>query len=353
MTMDTDSEQLRNDICRLYDAGHSVTNVARSLGINNNDKVRLILVKSGRAIRRTRERILFQAGIKDIAAFESEVCRLYDEGGRSMTEIAQTFGVNPATIQPILLWFGRTIKPTNSGCAKKIRDADVPEIRRQYDEGRTTKEIGKAFGVSEHTINKTLKQAGQARWSRWEQRLRRAGIKDIATFEAEACRRYAAGERVSEIARIFGVDHSAITDTLRRCGQAIRPSAHAKMLLNQAEVCRRYAAGQGLVEISRAFGVSTGAVGRALRTGGQPTRRSAGPRAWAASAAARRRIRLEDVPEVCRLYEAGHTTREIGKLFGGAAKGTISRVLTKAGLKMRTAARPKAIVDVGTNVGTA
>ena len=131
--------------------------------------------------------------------------------------------------------------------------------------------------------------------------------------EQEICQRYLAGESGSAIGAVFGVRAFTIYGILNRNGIGRRSNSESKGGLSvecEAEICRRYEDGRSTYQLGAEFDLHSGTVGRILRRNGIK------PRSLSEAMGG---ILTELEPEVCRRYQSGKTTYQLGADFGVSA----------------------------------
>lgn len=201
---------------------------------------------------------------------EQEICHRY-VAGESTGELGKTFGVYAATIHAILKRNGverRSLSAALGGISPEIE----PEICRRYEAGENTYELAKSLGVSQTTIWRALKRNG----------IDRRSFSEAQRYlppeqEAEVCRRYEDGESTPELAKTFGVSEATIRTIRKRNGIDRRTIGESKRSLNpeqDAEVCSRYEDGESTIELGKAFGVTDSTIGRILKRNGIERRAS-------------------------------------------------------------------------------
>ena len=147
--------------------------------------------------------------------------------------------------------------------------------------------------------------------------------------EQEICRRYAAGESTKQLGAAYGVADTTIGNILKRRGIAMRTPSEANGGLSaeaEAEVCRRYEAGENTYQLGAAFGVGSTTVSVILKRNGVPRR---------TISEALGGLPPEAEAEVCCRYQAGENTYQLGAAFEVSAS-YISNILKRHGIERRT-----------------
>jgi len=207
---------------------------------------------------------------------------------------------------------------------RKFTDEQEQEIYRRYQEGESTHQLGTAFGVGHVTIGNILKRSGVKIRSVKEAK---GGLTD--EVEAEVCRRYQEGESTHQLGAAFGVGQSTIRNTLKRNGAKPRTTKEASGGLTdeaEAEVCRRYQEGENTMQLGTAFEVDRVTIGRILKRNGAKVR---------SVKEASGGLVDEAEAEVCRRYQKGEDTYRLGTAFG-VSNVTIGKILKRNGIELRT-----------------
>ena len=206
----TDSQE--REICRRYLAGETTTQLGTLLGTSEST-VSNVLKRNNVAARARgggRERLL-------TAENEAEICRRY-LAGESAVQLGAAFGVDPATVSKYLKRKGitlRTNKEAHGGLSAEIE----AEVCKLYKDGKSTSQLGSAFGVHSTTIGNILKRKNIVLRTNKEANRR-------LTDEREQliCKRYLAGENTYQLAAAFGLTHNPIRKILERHGIERRAS---------------------------------------------------------------------------------------------------------------------------------
>ena len=304
------------ELCRRYVAGESAKALGRAFGFTCGT-VLAVLRRNNVPIRSHRESC---GGLK--AEQEAEVCRRY-AAGENTIELGKAFCIAPRAITRTLIRKGVHVRG-NSEARGGLTPEQEAEVCRRYEEGESAVELGKAFGVTTTTICRILERRGVERRSLSEAK---GGLNNEQADEV--CRRYKAGENTVDLGEIFGVAPSAINRVLRRKGVCIRTNSEAHGGLKpelEPEVCRRYEEGENTVQLGKAFGVKAGTIGKILERNGIERRNIS---------EAKGGLNSEQEAEVCRRYEEGESTNELGKAFG-VYPGTIGKILERNGVARRS-----------------
>ena len=183
---------------------------------------------------------------------EQEICRRY-VAGEDTVQLGSAYGVAYSTIGVIL-------KRNGIGCRSSIEargglspEAEA-EMRRRYEAGENTVQLAAAYGVASKTIGNIVKRHGLELRGNIEAQ---GGLSLEAA--AEACRRYLGGESTVQLGAAFGVAARTINSILKRNGIERRSVKDAKGGLSaeaEAEACRRYVAGESTTQLGSALGVT-------------------------------------------------------------------------------------------------
>jgi Mor family transcriptional regulator len=94
---------------------------------------------------------------------------------------------------------------------KKLTDSQCNEICRRYQEGESTHQLGRAYGVCARTICKVLIRRDIERRPGGESKL-------LPDQRLEICRRYQEGESTIQLGRAYGVHEATIRQVLIKAG---------------------------------------------------------------------------------------------------------------------------------------
>jgi transcriptional regulator of aromatic amino acid metabolism len=89
---------------------------------------------------------------------------------------------------------------------------DIADIRRRYEAGETTQQIGTRYGISKTRVATMLREQGVT--------IRRQGLTDEQVSEAAIL--YAAGKSLAWLGTRFDVSHTTVAVALRRRGVQLR-----------------------------------------------------------------------------------------------------------------------------------
>ena len=216
--------------------------------------------------------------------------------------------------------------PPRRGRRGALTVAQECAIVEQYAAGESTRELVRAFAVSQAAVCDVLYGAGQA--------LRPGTAKRRLTLEQEQQlgQRYATGCTQRQLASEYRVSCGTVRNVLRRQATRTRLPGDGRLLTLEQEhdVVARYRAGAELEAIRESFGISTGTVRAVLRRTGVPLRVPAPA------------VPDQAVPAIVAEYRAGATLRTLGRRYG-VSRATIHTVLKRQGVARRPACpRPAA-----------
>ena len=218
------------DVCRLYEEEEKTQpELGKMFGVSGGTIGR-ILKRRGVRIRTMKES---KGGLMDEQ--EQEVCRLYVEEEMNTVELGRMFGVTQGCIYLILIRRGiktRTISEAQGG----ITDEQELEVCRLYvEEEKSSRDLGRMFGVTKRPILNILKRRGvKRRTSGGEAQKGRPNMKNRALTdeqEQEVEYLYLEEEKSSrDLGRMFGVSQGCISLILKRRGIKMRTSKEAQQL---------------------------------------------------------------------------------------------------------------------------
>jgi predicted DNA-binding protein YlxM (UPF0122 family) len=145
-----------------------------------------------------------------------------------------------------------------------IKDLPFDEIKRKYQEGATTIQLGNEYNISNSEIGRLLKRKGVVTRQRSEAQLKRELPAD------EIVERYQSGVNTYRLAKEYDVSDSAIWRLLKREGIKLRnPSeAHLRKILPNNEIIRKYQNETSVYALAKEYKVSRNAIKTILKKGG-------------------------------------------------------------------------------------
>ena len=234
---------------------------------------------------------------------EQEIARRYAEG-ESLTQLGKAYDVAPNTIGRLLKRHGVAAR-SNSEANGGIPVTQHAAVVKRYLEGENTYQLGKAYGVSDGTISKLLKSQGVAARSRLEAR---GGIP--VSQHADVVRRYLEGKSTIQLGKAYGVAAPTIRQLLKRQGVTTRSNSEALggiPVSHHADVVKRYLEGESTLQLGKAYGVSNVTISNLLKRQGIAAR---------SISEARGGIPVTQHSEVVERYLEGENTAQLGKAFG-------------------------------------
>jgi Mor family transcriptional regulator len=148
---------------------------------------------------------------------EQKICDRYLTG-ESTVKLAQAFMTTATLIRSILRRNGIELR-SNSAAQGGLDPKQEAEVCRRYEEGENCRELEKAFGVCDTTIQNILKRNGIRRRGVGEAR---SGLKPEQ--DIDICCLYLAGQSAYELGNAFDVSPTHICNVLRRNGIERRAS---------------------------------------------------------------------------------------------------------------------------------
>lgn len=139
------SEEQVDEIVKKYEAGVGCVKLGRQFGVGHNTIYR-ILKDKGINIRNIEQRRKLSENQKD---------KIVEEylHGLSVTKLGKEYGVHFSTIMEALN--ERNIK-CRGNKIRALSENDIDNIVEEYENGLTTVELGRKYGVSHKTIAKAL-----------------------------------------------------------------------------------------------------------------------------------------------------------------------------------------------------
>ena len=170
-----------------------------------------------------------------------EVRALYAQGIGSTT-IAERFGVSPTTVMKAI--------PESERRSVGHRKPATRDVVKRYQGGESVREVAEAYGVHRRTIRAILDEAGVSR--------RPTGTHPIDLPERELADAYRAGSTTRALAREYGISESTVRRALDRQGVEMRPTGYAPALSEEQKQEARTMREQGMstAELAAHFNVS-------------------------------------------------------------------------------------------------
>jgi len=201
------TDEQETEICLRYDTGtESTYELAKAFGVT---AVTIGNILDCKGIER---RSQSEAQRKFTDKQEAEICQRY-VAGESSVELGVAFGCSSWGIRKILDRKGIK-RRTRSELRRKFTDKQEAEIRLRYKSGgESTVDLGRAYETTFSTIVDILNRHGIKCRSQSE-RQRKLTDKQ----ESDVCQRYLAGENTVDLGRAYGVTDGTIGRTLDRHG---------------------------------------------------------------------------------------------------------------------------------------
>lgn len=200
---------------------------------------------------------------------DAEIAELYQQG-LTTYEIGKRFGVSPTPVTRALKRHG---VPLRSG-GKPPNWAGTPEGRVQvvawYQGGDSIQTIGKRLRCDFGKIISILEEEGVKR------RPHGAEIRAFTDEQAvQVAEEYEAGAKLTDLAAKYCTSHVTIRNYLVKQGVQLRPSGVSPFWTDErkAEAARRYLAGESQQAIADSWGVAQAQVSTMIRSQGVSTRK--------------------------------------------------------------------------------
>ena len=232
----TDKEE--SDICKRYEQGESAETLGKILSASAST-IRNILRRHKIRVRTSTE----HKGIAISDACYDSVRDLYQDG-KTLNEIAKEYRCSIPSVVRVLDKLGierRTRVEAKGGISIK----KYPEIIDLYQNGESCDKIAVKFNTWASTINQILKRNNIERRSISEAK---GGLPK--SFDQEVCKKYQEGETTYELGKIYGVDASTIGEILKRNNI---PRRDSRILSDEfeKEICKEYLNGKGSITIAK------------------------------------------------------------------------------------------------------
>ena len=283
------------EIRRRYEAGESTVELAKMCGSNPNMISRRIIAAGGQV------RSLGESNLKSLPISDKEIRRRY-EAGETTDELGELCKCDPSVIS-------RRIKAV--GGEIRSHEKELPlldeEMLSRYEGGESTVKLAEVCGCDVSTISRRIRvMGGQIRPS--SESLKGRNLKSLPITDEEIRRRYEAGEKLNGIGEICGCSSHLIKRRIIAAGGEIRSLGESNLkslLITDEEIRRRYEAGESTGELAEVCGCVHAVICRRIRAVGGEIRTS---------------NEYKQLPvtneELCRRYEAGESTGELAKVFG-------------------------------------
>ena len=143
----------------------------------------------------------------DLEEYQTIEIAIELDKGRSLQEVAETFGISRGTVRKIAVAAGLLAPPTKKPSLKnKVQAEEVQQIVERIEEGQLVEEIALDFAVSAPAIRRLCQKNG-VRIPRALHDLKRSELTEIRAL-------LSTGEPMEEVARAYDVAHATL-ETLR------------------------------------------------------------------------------------------------------------------------------------------
>ena len=145
------TDEVEQEICRLYAEGESANKLAKSFGVAGNTVLRAVK-RNGLATKKE------PSYLTD--GNEAEIMRLYFEDKKTCKQVATFFGVSEATIFFAIKRSGRKLRSNRA-----LDAGQEEEVCKRYEEGESSRWLGSVYGLSGTSVQQLLKRHGVKRRS--------------------------------------------------------------------------------------------------------------------------------------------------------------------------------------------
>ena len=149
---------------------------------------------------------------KELPLTDEEIRRRY-AAGESTVELAKMCGSNPNMISRRIIAAGGQVRSLGESNLKSLPISDK-EIRRRYEAGETTDELGEVCKCDPSVISRRIKAVGGEI---------RSHEKELPLLDEEMLSRYEGGASTVKLAEVCGCNVSTINRRIRVMGGQIRP----------------------------------------------------------------------------------------------------------------------------------
>lgn len=328
------TDPVRATITRRYTAGATIAHIADAVDLHP-ETVRAHLRRAGiplrddRTIRHARHHHgapapvpLHHNSALTHADLHAIIARYI--AGETASQLANAFGIDPATVRRYLRAAGLTLRDDRS---RRRIPVDTDDIAARHRAGESMTVIAEALGTTLDVVRHRLHERGIAtdvtRTHRPDPRHLDLDIDDIV-------RRRRAGHTLQEIATALGCSTTAIEARLRPFGLH-RSQRTPAPPVDTAAIAATYAAGRTISETAAHHDVTIDHVHAALREHHVPKR----PPRRRAGRGSRAGAETADAAAVVDYYRAGHHIELTAARFGITHRA-VRDILTAAGIEPRT-----------------
>ncbi|MGH3275743.1 MAG: hypothetical protein ACRDNZ_15635 [Streptosporangiaceae bacterium] len=239
------------DVARLYQAGLTVTQIARRYQAAPSTVLRR-LGDSG--VPRRPKSVPAAVGFP-----VAEAARRVEQDGASFAEIARAYQVSPDAVRRQLT-AGGVRAPRGGPRLRRVSAAEVAVLYQR--DGLSTAQIAARYGVSRWLISARLDTAGVAPRPRGR-----------PVPAAEAAARYRDGASLAALAARYQVSTGTVRRQLAAAGVTPRPPGGQRTDIPLREAAGLYATGWSMAQVAAAYGTCATVIYNRLTEAGVPLRR--------------------------------------------------------------------------------
>lgn len=153
----------------------------------------------------------------------------------------------------------------------KVTDAQTEEIRKRAAAGERVPDLAREFGLSEsHTYKIAQKRlGGRAEYGTWNRPKVRTRRKVTVEQEAEIQRRAAAGEHIADLAAEYGVEKNTAY-VIARATNGVRREFRKVLPEQRSDIRDRVDAKESIDDLAAEYGISRGHVRKIAREARRP-----------------------------------------------------------------------------------
>lgn len=328
------TEEIALEIVRRHRDGERTVDLAKAYAISTHTVRAAVRALAGGARQRPGKKVDPERDAAILEAYES---------GQSTIEIAKQFGLTPPTVKWSVARAGGTLRNKRDAMTlayergRRTKDTTVTHEQKSalvagYQAGKAVEEITREVGVSDTTLYQALRDQGvpirNSDYSRF----------DSPERDGEIRRLYEAGSNTHELGERFHLSAIAVNRAIRRAGGTIRSISEARRLeaakgvqvgptsgptgrksaeLEQA-ICQGYQAGRSSWDLGAEFKIGSETVLRILRRHGVPVRRGGPPGG----------LSPEDQEKARSRFREGATVRALAREFGVSRSAVRNAVKT-------------------------
>lgn len=233
------------EVVAKYRSGQTIVALAEAYGVDTT-KIRRILIDAGVERRPAKQPPLDLPAKEIAAAYRS---------GETIRALAATYGLSDGPVRRVLAEQGVEMRST--GYAPSLSSEQKEKARRLREQGASTAELAERFGVSRGVMKETVRGIrGSA-----------VGAKSRQT-DAEIVAAYEGGASLKELARQNGMAKLTVSEVLKAAGVTLRGRGGPRKDLPEREILERANSGERLTDLAKAYGITDPTLRRVLREGG-------------------------------------------------------------------------------------